>query len=534
MFIYNLHGMLSVAAGVFNIAVGAIVLASNPKEPTRRNFFYFSMASSMWVFWYGLMSLMESDAAALLCLQVAFEAVLFIPPTIFLFSRHLIGKPVRSRSAVAIHLLALGFGLFSWMERAAIHIMEKTWYGRFNFFHQSPFGIAFFVALMLYYAAFTGGAYWNFVVAFRRATSPQTKNQLRTILIGFSIGYLGLQDFAVAERAPLYPFGYLALTLMLTLVAYAIARHQLWDINLALKKASLFALTYVFLFAFSLPAMIFLAHNLFSDNSGAFLGQFILWSAGFGLILSTGPFIYAFLTHRMFWLKSNLTSGITHELKSPLGVIQGAVDVLSEQLKRSQLNKDVVGQYVDMIEKSSNRLSRFVSDLLAIAKIQEGQTTLASEPTDVDALVAEVVEEYRLPASTKKVRLIVNPSGAGSIHIDPEKMRHVVSNLISNAVKFSNEGPVELSGMRVNGDIQYSVRDHGRGISRKEMPRIFDRFYHGEHSNKGAGLGLAIAKAWVEAHGGRIWAESEGEGKGTTVTFTVPAPRSFSEGGPAC
>ena len=103
-------------------------------------------------------------------------------------------------------------------------------------------------------------------------------------------------------------------------------------------------------------------------------------------------------------------------------------------------------------------------------------------------------------------------------------MKVVLSNLISNSLKFTERGSVSVALSKHNSEIITSVKDSGRGVLNADIPFIFDRFFQGRNSNgtKGTGLGLTIAKMWVEAHGGRIWAESEGEGKGTTVTFTVP------------
>jgi signal transduction histidine kinase len=117
------------------------------------------------------------------------------------------------------------------------------------------------------------------------------------------------------------------------------------------------------------------------------------------------------------------------------------------------------------------------------------------------------------------------PNQPVTVNCDSLKIQQVLSNVVGNAVKFTESGKVDIQLDNRGSDILFRVRDNGHGIPSDELPYVFDRFFQGKtgRSAKGTGLGLTIAKLWVEAHGGRIWAESEGEGKGTTVTFTLPA-----------
>ncbi len=108
------------------------------------------------------------------------------------------------------------------------------------------------------------------------------------------------------------------------------------------------------------------------------------------------------------------------------------------------------------------------------------------------------------------------------LEMDSAKMEQVISNILSNALKFSKGGIVELRAEIKDGSIQVQVQDQGIGIPSHLQEKIFDRFFQVDPGKKGSGIGLTIAKAWVETHGGKIWAESDGVGKGTTVTFTLP------------
>jgi signal transduction histidine kinase len=136
-----------------------------------------------------------------------------------------------------------------------------------------------------------------------------------------------------------------------------------------------------------------------------------------------------------------------------------------------------------------------------------------------------VVEFYQPLAKFKGNTLDLNFSESDiRVSCDPQKIETVMSNLLSNAIKFTMNGIIRIQLAPNQHDVTVSVEDSGSGIAQKELEHIFKPFYQGKEgkNTKGAGIGLAIAKAWVEAHGGHIWAESDGEGKGTKVTFSLP------------
>ncbi len=128
-------------------------------------------------------------------------------------------------------------------------------------------------------------------------------------------------------------------------------------------------------------------------------------------------------------------------------------------------------------------------------------------------------------ARFKGTAIEVRPdSNSTSISGDRQKIEYVLSNLLSNAVKFTLQGSITVSLKEINNQAQISVEDTGAGIPPEDLPHIFEPFYQakGNGALKGAGIGLTVARTWVEAHGGKIWAESKGKGKGTMVTFTLP------------
>lgn len=177
-----------------------------------------------------------------------------------------------------------------------------------------------------------------------------------------------------------------------------------------------------------------------------------------------------------------------------------------------------------MIQNNSQRLERFIQELLEVAKIEQAQTQLKMEETDIKELCGKTVELYKPLAEQKGIELTFLANGVSPISCDPEKVQMVVSNLLSNAIKFTEKGQVEVSIDQSKEETRVTVKDTGIGIPSQDLPHVFDKFYQGRNGNgaKGTGLGLSIVKGWVEAHGGRVWVKSKGRGAGTTFTLCLP------------
>jgi len=167
-------------------------------------------------------------------------------------------------------------------------------------------------------------------------------------------------------------------------------------------------------------------------------------------------------------------------------------------------------------------LSRLVDDLRTLSLAEAGALTLHREPTDIGQLLTDSVASFRVQADSAGVELATVVDGVlPQLEIDPVRMREVLSNLLSNALRYTPRGgTVRVGASLSDGTVRISVRDSGPGIAAEALPHIFDRFYKSDES-RGAGLGLAIAKSLVVAHGGEIDATSE-VGHGTDMRFTLP------------
>ncbi len=230
-------------------------------------------------------------------------------------------------------------------------------------------------------------------------------------------------------------------------------------------------------------------------------------------------------------LKDAFVSSVSHELRSPLAAISGYVELLTMK-PFNQLVPEKATKALNIIQESTTRLTHFINDVLDVAKIKAGKMDMHMVSFDVHATAESVFSLFRPLFDKKRIKAVleIDPQ-IPLIAADIEKIRQVVTNLLSNAYKFTPDGgSITLSAINaVNGNdcITIFVKDSGIGIPKKHQGLIFGRFQQVPGAKdkiqgpKGTGLGLVIVKGIVEAHGGKIWFESE-DGQGTTFYFTLP------------
>jgi PAS domain S-box-containing protein len=219
--------------------------------------------------------------------------------------------------------------------------------------------------------------------------------------------------------------------------------------------------------------------------------------------------------------RSDLISMIVHDLRSPLGNIISSLDVLQATMPSDD---EVVTPVLAIAFRSSQRLSRLIDSLLDLRRLEAGQAVLHKEPASLNALIAEAADQVHPLAEGKAILLRLDvPPRLPSVVVDVDMLRRVLINLMENAVKYSESaGAISVNAKVDEKVVTIGVKDTGPGIPFSEQGRIFQKFTRLQQSGpKGLGLGLAFCKLAVEAHGGKIWVESE-PGLGSTFTFTVP------------
>ncbi len=218
--------------------------------------------------------------------------------------------------------------------------------------------------------------------------------------------------------------------------------------------------------------------------------------------------------------RDTVLSVVAHDLRNPLNVISLAANSLLQRLPTSSARRPV-----ERIVRSAHRAQRMVRDLLAISALETGQFVLELRPVEMSSVIFAALESQQGVAA--EASIILGPDlspDLPAVQGDEERLLEVLENLIGNAVKFTGAGgSITVGASARDQSVLIWVKDSGAGIAPEQMPHIFDRFWQAKKKERrGIGLGLSICKAIVEAHQGRIWAESA-PGGGTTLFFTVPA-----------
>ena len=227
-------------------------------------------------------------------------------------------------------------------------------------------------------------------------------------------------------------------------------------------------------------------------------------------------------------LKSEFVAVVSHEVRTPLTSIKGSLELLGDDRfhKLPPPQRELLG----ICQANTERLITLINDILDFSKLESSKLSLNIEPVEIGHVLTEVTENIRSLAASKgiEIEVKVDPS-TGSVEADPMRIGQVATNLIGNAIKFSPEkGRIEVFASGDEAQVTLSVKDYGRGISARDLNRLFQRFAQLDSSTTrkagGTGLGLVISKGIVEQHGGKIWVESA-EGKGSTFSFSLPRVR---------
>lgn len=221
---------------------------------------------------------------------------------------------------------------------------------------------------------------------------------------------------------------------------------------------------------------------------------------------------------------------VSHDLRNPVA----AVKMLSRTLLRAQDKGGTqVQESIELISQAAEQMDALIRDLLDVNRLDAGGLVISPVPVDPSVLLTDSLQTMRPLVEEKSLTLDIQiETTLPKVMADRERIQQTLSNLVGNAIKFSPAGSKIVVGARREADaVIISVLDHGQGIAHEHLPRVFDRYWQSSRTDRqGAGLGLAIAKGIVEAHGGTIWIESS-PGEGTRASFTLPLPRAIRLGG---
>ena len=224
-------------------------------------------------------------------------------------------------------------------------------------------------------------------------------------------------------------------------------------------------------------------------------------------------------------IRRQLIGDVTHELRTPLTAVKGYLEGLMDGVLPAD------PETYEQIHSEIDRLQRLVNDLQELSRVEAGAIQLNLAPVPPERLIERIQSTLGRQFEDKNIQLVTDvETGLPNLFVDKDRIIQVLTNLAGNALQYTpNGGKVSISVRREKSEILFAVKDTGIGISTEQLTFIFNRFYRTDKSRNrasgGSGIGLTIAKALVQAHQGKIWAESNGEGKGSTFSFLIPLPK---------
>jgi signal transduction histidine kinase len=223
-------------------------------------------------------------------------------------------------------------------------------------------------------------------------------------------------------------------------------------------------------------------------------------------------------------IRSDFVSMVSHELRTPLSITKEGISLVLDKVA-GEINEEQEG-ILGTAKNNIDRLARIIDELLDISKIEAGKVVIKRELVDIAGLIRQAASSFELSLMKKGLELKVNiPEKQVDAYVDPDKICQCFTNLIGNALKFTDKGHIEVSLLEKEKEIECVVADTGIGIAGEDLPRVFDKFQQFDRMSgegaKGTGLGLSITKGIIELHGGSIRVESE-PGRGTKIIFILP------------
>ncbi len=383
-----------------------------------------------------------------------------------------------------------------------------------------------FVAVYYVYMVEIIYVFWILLFAFSKSStaSKEEKRQIFLITSGIILFLLSLASGniigSLTENWTLAQIGLFGMPIFIAFLAYMIVKFKTFNIKLIGTQALVFALGFLVL------AILFIRKIENVRVVVIFTLLFVI-ALGYALIKSVKKEVrqkeeLAVINEQL----SEFMSFASHEIKGPMGFIKGIVAMALEG-NMGELNPKLK-EVMRRIYIRSNDLIDLAAQYLNKSKIELNQISYAFEDFDIGAELKQVVEDFQQNAEEQKI--IVKYDSAGKeifpVKADKGKMKEVFRNIIGNAIKFTPKGSVEVFISKTNNSVLVKVKDTGNGIEKEKIPALFKKFSRADTqvtNSGGSGLGLYLAKVFVEAHHGKIWIESEGIGKGATFFVELPA-----------
>lgn len=516
---YPITGLINAVSA---ISLGFLVYSRDRKSATNLTFSFFCLAAAVWSLFYFFWQIAKTPDLALLFSRGLMMGAIFIPISHFHFIITFLNQRAKRNKALVFgYLLSVFFFLANFTPFFVRNVEPKLsfsfWPTPGVFYH--PFLLVFF--LYTIYA-------WSLLFRAHKNSLGIRKQQIKYVLLGSMVSFIGgSTNYFLWYNIPIPPIGNVVAVTFIVFIAYAIFKHHLFNIKVIateLFAAALILVLFINVVASTSPSRM--AANIFIFISGAIFGVLLIRSV-LKEVETRKRLREAYEElKRADKAKSEFLSMASHQLRTPLTSIKGYISMMLEgdYGKIGGKQKGVLNN----IFHSNERLIKIVNDLLNISRIELGKIEVQKEKIRLGDLIESCYQEMKEEALKKGLEFIFKKPKVPlpRLNVDQLKIRQVILNLLDNAIRYTRRGKIEIELKRKKEALQILVRDTGEGLSEDEEKEIFSSFARGTAGVnlfiEGSGLGLYVAKKYLDLHQGKIWAESPGRGKGSTFYVELP------------
>lgn len=522
----NAFAIMALINVATSTVIGLLVLFADRRARLNQLFALFAAAVIWWSFSYFSWQISSSAAEALFWTHMFMAGALCITPVYFHFTAHLLNVVRKYRTFVTGGYIFIAiFSVANWSPWFITGLSSRPTLG----FERWPDpGVLFhpFLAIWIFYALLS--VYLLLRDYFGAQIQPPSTTRL--ILLGTVIGYLGgCTNYFLWYSIPVLPLGNISASIYTAIVAYAIMKNRLFNMKVIATELLIFAL-WLFLFFRMLVADSYAAQALEASLLAASLVIGVLLIRSVDNEVQQRELIEKQRgeLEKANQKQENLLHFISHEVKGYMTKSEAAFSAIStgDFGPISSDLKSMSELALDDMRKGVNT----ITDILDASNLKKGTVSYAHKKFDLTQAIEDVADDLRKAAVEKGLTLSFHKPVTGACLVDGDEdkiRRHVIRNIIDNSIKYTLSGAVKVDLVRDGATLRIVVSDTGVGISPEDMKHLFTEGGHGKDSIRinvhSTGYGLFIAKEIVDAHGGKIWAESDGEGRGSRFIVELPS-----------
>jgi len=527
--IIDFYTILPFTCALFVLLFGLYVVQKDARSGMNQLMLGFCLSMFGWMFGTFMMFAWRTDpSAALFWDRFVYGAVVFMPPFMHHFSLLFTKQTHRQRTLLILNYTLAFLFLLATRTPWFVNGVYNYWWGvhsKAQLLHHVFLG---------YFFLGTGLFFRNLFLFYRKTTDRLTRLQTLYSFFAFAIViFIGGSAYLFAYGIDTkFPFSYLSGIIFPVMLFYAVSKHHLLGAKTIVTEV-LIGLT-----EFLMVMQIFFARTL-TDIVLRVLFAVGLAIIGYLLMKSVDREVRRreevtrlarsleqanLRLQELDKQKTDFLSIAAHQLRTPLSILNGYIELIWDGGYGRVGNK--IKDVLDNMEESSGRLVKLVDDFLNITRIEQGRTRYDFIREDITKIIWSVVHELKDRAEQKGLKLIQSDTKKiPLVRMDEEKIRHVIFNFVDNAIKYSLKGNIVVQCAFENGVLTVRVKDHGYGFEKVDQANFFQKFYRGNNVKginvNGTGLGLYVCSKFIEAHHGKIWAQSPGLGKGSEFGFSI-------------